>query len=49
MSCLSYRKDPSLNLKASDCQFHECVDPSEFNEARTLKFVPPDHDFELMR
>ncbi|XP_032883450.1 stonin-2 isoform X1 [Amblyraja radiata] len=37
-------------IKISDCQFHKCVDIDEFNNSRSIKFLPLDgHKFELMR
>jgi len=31
-----------------DCNFHECVDLSEFGDQRTLCFYPPDGEFTVM-
>lgn len=31
-----------------DCNFHECVDVSEFESARALSLVPPDGEFVVM-
>lgn len=32
-----------------DCQFHQCVRLGRFDADRTISFVPPDGEFELMR
>ncbi|KAJ3094626.1 hypothetical protein HK100_006082 [Physocladia obscura] len=32
-----------------DTQFHQCVKLSNFEETRTITFIPPDGEFELMR
>jgi len=31
-----------------DCNFHECVDLTEFSDSRTLSFYPPDGEFAVM-
>ncbi len=31
-----------------DCNFHECVNTSEFDMNRTLKVTPPDGEFTVM-
>jgi AP-4 complex subunit mu-1 len=31
-----------------DCNFHECVDLTEFSDLRTLSFYPPDGEFAVM-
>merc|ERR1712087_334245 len=31
-----------------DCNFHECVDLSEFSDTRTLSLFPPDGEFAVM-
>ncbi|KAF9421196.1 hypothetical protein BGZ94_008926 [Podila epigama] len=48
-------KDPSNRRKTSntveidDCQFHQCVKLGKFDSDRTISFIPPDGEFELMR
>jgi AP-2 complex subunit mu-1 len=32
-----------------DCSFHRCVQLGKFEADRTITFVPPDGEFELMR
>jgi AP-2 complex subunit mu-1 len=32
-----------------DCQFHQCVKLGKFDSDRTISFIPPDGEFELMR
>ena len=36
-------------VELDDCRFHQCVRLNDFNATRTISFVPPDGDFELMR
>lgn len=36
-------------VKITDFQLHQCVDLARFNRNRTILFVPPDGEFELMR
>ncbi|KIL67004.1 hypothetical protein M378DRAFT_123224 [Amanita muscaria Koide BX008] len=36
-------------VQLDDCQFHQCVRLNEFDETRTISFIPPDGEFELMR
>jgi AP-2 complex subunit mu-1 len=37
------------SVTLEDCQFHQCVQLSKFDSDRTISFVPPDGEFELMR
>ncbi len=32
-----------------DCQFHQCVKLGQFDQDRTISFIPPDGEFELMK
>lgn len=32
-----------------DCTFHRCVKLSKFDTERTITFIPPDGEFELMK
>ncbi|CAG8665018.1 2661_t:CDS:2, partial [Funneliformis mosseae] len=36
-------------VEIDDCQFHQCVKLGKFDSDRTISFVPPDGEFELMR
>jgi AP-2 complex subunit mu-1 len=36
-------------VELDDCRFHQCVRLNDFNATRTISFIPPDGDFELMR
>ena len=47
-------KSPTGGLEDSaveldDCQFHQCVKLGKFDSDRTISFIPPDGEFELMR
>lgn len=37
------------SVTLEDCQFHQCVQLGKFESDRTISFVPPDGEFELMR
>lgn len=37
------------SVTLEDCQFHQCVKLGKFDADRTISFVPPDGEFELMR
>ncbi|KAF8077568.1 Mu homology domain-containing protein [Lyophyllum atratum] len=36
-------------VELDDCRFHQCVRLNDFDATRTISFVPPDGEFELMR
>ncbi|TPX31349.1 hypothetical protein SmJEL517_g05283 [Synchytrium microbalum] len=36
-------------VELDDCQFHQCVKLAKFDSDRTISFIPPDGEFELMR
>ena len=36
-------------IQIEDCSFHRCVQLGKFEADRTITFVPPDGEFELMR
>ncbi|KAI0726682.1 clathrin adaptor mu subunit [Fomitopsis betulina] len=36
-------------VELDDCRFHQCVKLNEFDSDRTISFIPPDGEFELMR
>jgi AP-2 complex subunit mu-1 len=37
------------SVTLEDCQFHQCVQLGKFDTDRTISFVPPDGEFDLMR
>ncbi|KAK6092977.1 clathrin associated protein complex medium subunit [Batrachochytrium dendrobatidis] len=39
----------STSVELDDCQFHQCVKLGRFDSDRTINFIPPDGEFELMR
>lgn len=39
----------SSSVELDDCQFHQCVKLGKFDSDRTISFIPPDGEFELMR
>ena len=42
-------KRRSQSVELEDCAFHRCVRLRTFDTDRTITFVPPDGEFELMR
>ena len=36
-------------VELDDCRFHQCVRLTDFDATRTISFIPPDGEFELMR
>ncbi|KAF8912192.1 Mu homology domain-containing protein [Gymnopilus junonius] len=42
-------KGASDAVELDDCRFHQCVRLDEFDAHRTISFIPPDGEFELMR
>lgn len=36
-------------VELDDCQFHQCVKLSKYDTDRSISFIPPDGEFELMR
>ncbi|EPZ30993.1 hypothetical protein ROZALSC1DRAFT_26714 [Rozella allomycis CSF55] len=40
---------PVGTVELDDCQFHQCVKLGKFETERTISFVPPDGEFELMK
>ncbi|PVF95930.1 putative clathrin-associated adaptor complex medium chain [Serendipita vermifera] len=36
-------------VRLDDCQFHQCVQLDAFSSDRTISFIPPDGEFELMK
>lgn len=45
-ACFSGTKNKGVELE--DVKFHQCVRLSRFENDRTISFVPPDGEFELM-
>jgi AP-2 complex subunit mu-1 len=41
-------KDPKMGIAIDDCTFHQCVKLGKFESDRTITFVPPDGEFQLM-
>ena len=39
----------SFAAQIDDCTFHRCVRLAKFDADRTITFIPPDGEFELMR
>ena len=37
------------SIAIDDCTFHQCVRLSKFDSERSISFIPPDGDYELMR
>ena len=53
MQCVKLVYSLSLGTRAKaveleDVKFHQCVRLSRFENDRTISFIPPDGDFELM-
>eukprot|EP00211_Chloroparvula_japonica_P002639 CAMPEP_0119120700 /NCGR_PEP_ID=MMETSP1310-20130426/1632_1 /TAXON_ID=464262 /ORGANISM="Genus nov. species nov., Strain RCC2339" /LENGTH=430 /DNA_ID=CAMNT_0007110195 /DNA_START=31 /DNA_END=1320 /DNA_ORIENTATION=+ len=40
------RRGPGIQM--DDCSFHQCVRLGKFGQDRTISFIPPDGEFELM-
>lgn len=36
-------------VELDDCRFHQCVRLTDFDMDRSISFIPPDGEFELMR
>jgi len=41
--------NPRTQVDVEDCTFHKCVRLGKFDADRSISFVPPDGEFELMR
>lgn len=46
--CRSGNKEKK-SVAIDDCTFHQCVKLSKFESERSISFIPPDGEFELMR
>ncbi|CAM9942235.1 unnamed protein product [Lampetra fluviatilis] len=42
-------KTGKQSIAIDDCTFHQCVRLSKFESERSISFIPPDGEFELMR
>ncbi|ODO03376.1 AP-2 complex subunit mu-1 [Cryptococcus wingfieldii CBS 7118] len=42
-------KSADAAVELDDCQFHQCVRLGKFDTDRSISFIPPDGEFELMR
>jgi len=43
------QKRHATGIAIDDCTFHRCVRLSQFDQDRTISFIPPDGEFELMK
>jgi len=46
---LLYLLDSGKTIELDDVTFHQCVNLTRFNAEKTVSFVPPDGEFELMK
>ncbi|GLD68622.1 AP-2 complex subunit mu-B [Lates japonicus] len=42
-------KSSKQSIAIDDCTFHQCVQLSKFDSERSISFIPPDGEYELMR
>ncbi|XP_020917766.1 AP-2 complex subunit mu [Exaiptasia diaphana] len=45
----SKKNTSKTGIAIDDCTFHQCVKLSKFETERSISFIPPDGEFELMR
>ena len=43
------RRGKGSGVEIDDCSFHRCVRLGRFDQDRTITFIPPDGEFELMK
>ena len=43
------RRGKGSGVEIDDCSFHRCVRLGQFDQDRTITFIPPDGEFELMK
>lgn len=43
------RRGKGTGVEIDDCSFHRCVRLGRFDQDRTITFIPPDGEFELMK
>lgn len=48
MACVFLTGGKSKSVELEDVKFHQCVRLSRFENDRTISFIPPDGEFELM-
>lgn len=48
MACVFLIGGKSKSVELEDVKFHQCVRLSRFENDRTISFIPPDGEFELM-
>ena len=48
MLCKIFTGGKSKSVELEDVKFHQCVRLSRFENDRTISFIPPDGEFELM-
>lgn len=46
--CVFHLGGKSKSVELEDVKFHQCVRLSRFENDRTISFIPPDGEFELM-
>ena len=42
------KQNNGRSVEMDDLKFHQCVDMNKFESERSIEFIPPDGDFELM-
>ena len=47
-TCCYILGNPNKGIDLEDVKFHQCVRLSRFENDRTISFIPPDGEFELM-
>lgn len=47
--CLFSPGSGKQSIAIDDCTFHQCVRLSKFDSERSISFIPPDGEYELMR
>lgn len=47
--CVFLKFDSGKTIELDDVTFHQCVNLTRFNAEKTVSFVPPDGEFELMK
>ena len=48
MNSTTFAGGKSKSVELEDTKFHQCVRLSRFENDRTISFIPPDGEFELM-
>lgn len=50
MTCVCRQgSNTRAGIAIDDCTFHQCVKLSKFESERSISFIPPDGEYELMR